>query len=574
MIKNYINLIKMYFSLGANNKLMLAKLFIYALLRNLSYLVLPWITSIIVDQATNGEYQTMIKTIMYFFVAGLCYTFFYHQYICANTNNTCYVHNKLQELILEKVTTYDADFTRHISVPYIINTGFTDVGNINQVPVCLFDIIVETITIIIEIVILMTINIYVGLGTIVLMVITGYLFANNMYKRDKCIGSQRKQQDNVSGLFGQIVDGKKEVNSFELKEGLKDYLEGYKKLWKKYYTRRRHYTDNSFVLVPMISDAGKALIYGVMIYLILKGEYSIATLVLIIGYYSNISAVFSKLEAQVDLISQNKTRVERVYDVLNYKTKNMMEFGTVDNDSIDGSVEFKNVSFTYDRKIQTMKNVSFKIKPRSFTAIVGKSGSGKSTIFRLLLRLYKANKGEILVDDVNIYDYTKEVYSSNVSIVTQKPFIFDMSIRENLNLVDNNHEKQIEACKRVGIHDYIESLPDGYDTKLVSDAQNLSSGQKQLLSLARTLLSKSEVLLFDEVTSSLDLTTSTEIMDIMHDLKKDHTILMITHKPQLMKMADDILVIDHGKIVGRGPHKKLVKENKYYQVLQKLDEDE
>lgn len=573
MIKNYINLIKMYFSLGANNKLMLAKLFIYALLRNLSYLVLPWITSIIVDQATNGEYHTMIKTIMYFFVAGLCYTFFYHQYICANTNNTCYVHNKLQELIMEKVTTYDADFTRHISVPYIINTGFTDVGNINQVPVCLFDIIVETVTIIIEIVILMTINIYVGLGTIVLMVITGYLFANNMYKRDKCIGSQRKQQDNVSGLFGQIVDGKKEVNSFELKEGLKEYLEGYKKLWKKYYTRRRHYTDNSFVLVPMISDAGKALIYGIMIYLIIKGQYSVASLVLIIGYYSNISTVFAKLADQVDLISQNKTRIERVYDVLNYKTKNMMEFGTVDNDTIDGSVEFKNVSFTYDRKIQTMKNVSFKIKPRSFTAIVGKSGSGKSTIFRLLLRLYKANKGEILVDDVNIYDYTKEVYSSNVSIVTQKPFIFDMSIRENLNLVDNNHEKQIEACKRVGIHDYIESLPDGYDTKLVSDAQDLSSGQKQLLSLARTLLSKSEVLLFDEVTSSLDLTTSTEIMEIMHDLKKDHTILMITHKPQLMKMADDILVIDHGKIVGRGPHKKLIKENKYYQVLQKLEEE-
>ena len=246
----------------------------------------------------------------------------------------------------------------------------------------------------------------------------------------------------------------------------------------------------------------------------------------------------------------------------------MLEFGDNDNDFIRGKIEFKNVSFIYE-KMTVMKNVSFKIKPNSFTAIVGKSGSGKSTIFRLLLRLYKANSGSILLDDESIYDYTKEVYSSNVSIVTQKPFIFDMSIRENLNLVDSNHEHQIEACKRAGIHDYIMSLKDGYNTKLVRDAENISSGQKQLIALARTLLSKSEVLLFDEVTSSLDMNTSKQVMKILKDLKKDHTILMITHKPTLMKMADEIIVISNGKLVGKGTHKDLIENNDYYKVLQK-----
>ena len=246
----------------------------------------------------------------------------------------------------------------------------------------------------------------------------------------------------------------------------------------------------------------------------------------------------------------------------------MLDFGLNDNDFIKGKIEFKGVSFTYEKQ-EVMKNVSFEIKPQSFTAIVGKSGSGKSTIFRLLLRLYKANKGEILLDNVSIYDYTKEIYSSNVSIVTQKPFIFDMSIRENLNLVDSNHERQIEACKRVGIHDYIMSLKDGYNTKLISDAENISTGQKQLIALARTLLSKSEVLLFDEVTSSLDINTSKQVMKILKDLKKDHTIIIITHKPALMKLADEIIVIDHGKLVGKGTHKELMKNNEYYQILQK-----
>ena len=246
----------------------------------------------------------------------------------------------------------------------------------------------------------------------------------------------------------------------------------------------------------------------------------------------------------------------------------MLDFGDNNNDDISGKIVFKNVSFTYDRQ-QVMKNVSFEIKPNSFVAIVGKSGSGKSTIFRLLLRLYKANKGHILLDNENIYDYTKEVYSSNVAIVTQKPFIFDMSIRENLSLVDSNRENQIEACKRAGIHDYITSLKDGYNTKLIGDAENISSGQKQLIALARTLLSKSEVLLFDEVTSSLDMNTSKQIINILKDLKKDHTILMITHKPQLMKMADEIIVIDNGRLVGQGNHKELIENNKYYQILQK-----
>lgn len=175
----------------------------------------------------------------------------------------------------------------------------------------------------------------------------------------------------------------------------------------------------------------------------------------------------------------------------------------------------------------------------------------------------------MLLDGISIYDYNKDVYASNVSIVTQKPFIFEMSIRENLSLVDSNFENQVKACKKVGIHDYIMSLKDGYNTKLIANGDNISTGQKQLLSLARTLLSKSEVLLFDEVTSSLDLQTSKQVMKILKSLKKEHTILMITHKPMLMKLADDIIVIDNGEMVGRGSHKELIKNNKYYKTLQK-----
>ena len=144
-----------------------------------------------------------------------------------------------------------------------------------------------------------------------------------------------------------------------------------------------------------------------------------------------------------------------------------------------------------------------------------------------------------------------------------------MSIKENLSLVDSNINNQIEACKLVGVHETIMNLPDGYNTKLIANADNISVGEKQLLALARTLLSKSEVLLFDEVTSSLDLDTSKKIIKILDKLKKNHTIIMITHKPALMKSADEILIINHGKIIGKGSHKTLIKNNEYYKNLQK-----
>lgn len=568
MIKRYYLIAKKFFSLGANNKKLLFHLFFSAFLRSISLLLIPFAASKIVEYATISDFKTTIIWIILFLVSSLIYVLLHHYNFVAYKNNSIFTHNKLQQLILNKVTTYDENFSKEISTPYIVNTAFNDVGKVMQIPDQTFDAIAEMISIIIALGILIKVSVFIGISALILNLISLYALAKNMEKKEYYLAGQRKHQDSISGLMGQVLDGNKEIKSFNMKDDISNYLENYKKQWRKDYFKKRKYNDNVYVLVPMILGFGKILIYLISIYLILNNKYDVAMLILIIGYYENIQAEFSKFFDKLNNISANTTRVDRVHKVLNYKTKNMLDFGENNNDNIKGKIEFKDVSFTYDRQ-EVMKNVSFEIQPKSFTAIVGKSGSGKSTIFRLLLRLYKTNKGQILLDDENIYEYSKEVYSSNVAIVTQKPFIFDMSIRENLSLVDSNHEHQIAACKRAGIHDYIMSLKNGYNTKLVSDAENISSGQKQLIALARTLLSKSEVLLFDEVTSALDMNTSKQIINILKDLKQDHTILMITHKPQLMKMADEIIVIDKGKLVGKGKHKELIENNKYYQILQK-----
>lgn len=173
-----------------------------------------------------------------------------------------------------------------------------------------------------------------------------------------------------------------------------------------------------------------------------------------------------------------------------------------------------------------------------------------------------------MIDNENIYNYSKEVYSKNVVGVNQSPFIFNMSIKNNLSLIDPNVNHQIEACKRVGIHDYIMTLPKGYNTILTEDATNFSGGQRQLLAIARTLLSKAEILVFDEVTSSLDTILVEKIKEIFENLKLDHTIIIITHKKDVMAMADKIVVLNKGKIVGQGTHESLMKDNPYYIDIQ------
>ena len=206
-------------------------------------------------------------------------------------------------------------------------------------------------------------------------------------------------------------------------------------------------------------------------------------------------------------------------------------------------------------------------EPNKLTTIVGKTGSGKTTLFNLLLRLYKVDKGKILIDDLDIYEYAKDVYNTNISIVNQKTFIFNMSIRENLSLIDSNKKRQIDACKRVGIHDFIMSLPDGYNTVLKEDATNISGGQKQLLSLARALLTTSEIILLDEVTSSLDSNTTKKITTLLNDLKTDHTIISITHNKELMKISDNLIVMNEGIIECIGKHENLLVNNEIYKKL-------
>ena len=569
MFKDNINIIKDYFKLVKGSKKWLTLLFLGCIIQNLSTLLKPVFAANIIYEVTNNNPDGAFYNILFLAITYIVHNLFCYLRYIGYSNNFVYSYKSLREKIIDKIFTYDMEYSDKISKGTILNTVGTDVGHLCEMVDNICDIIIVFIKVIIMIFIFLKANIFIGLFVLVLEFIYLKAFDYCNINSTKYLRGQQKYADKLTNNLNQILNGLPEIKTFNIYDKMKNNFYVIANKWADKYMSKRKYYNIRLGFLPFIIYFGKIVLYMILVSLVFNGEFKINTLIMLITYYENI---MSNTKDLMGCSRQNRewsVSILRINNLLSYSSKDQVLFGMNENDYINGLVEFKNVSFSYKTKNKgNIKNISFTAEPNNITALVGHSGSGKTTIINLLLRKYKLDKGKILIDKEDIYDYTEKAYSTNVVGVNQSPFIFNMSIKNNLSLIDPNEEHQIQACKRVGIHDYIMSLPKGYNTILSENATNFSGGQKQLLAIARTLLSKSEVLIFDEVTSSLDPKLVDKIKEIFENLKLDHTIIIITHKKDVMKIADKIIVLDKGKIVGEGTHKELMKDIEYYIDLQ------
>lgn len=569
MIKDNIKIIQDYFKLVKGSKKWMFFLFLGSIMGHLSSLFMPVFSANIIYEVTNGNVSDTYINIGLLALTYILYNLFWYLYYVSYSHNFEYSYKKLREKIVDKVFTYDTEFSDKISKGTILNTINTDTGNLSEMIDNVSEIIVGFLKVIIMIFIFLKTNFIIGIIVLLLefLYLKSYDYLNIM--STKYLRGQQKYRDKLTDNLSQILNGLGEIKVFNIYDKIKNNFYIIANKWSDQYMSKRKYVNIRAGFVPFIIHFGKIALYLILVYFVLIGKYEVNMLVLLITYFENVMSNTRELMSCSRQIREWSISITRINNILNYSSKQQITFGLNDNDYILGLVEFKNVNFSYKSKNKgNLENINFVAEPNKITALVGHSGSGKTTITNLILRKYKADSGEILIDNENIYEYSKDVYSTNVVGVNQSPFIFNMSIKKNLSLIDSNVEHQIEACKRVGIHDYIMSLPKGYNTILTENATNFSGGQKQLLAIARTLLSKAEILIFDEVTSSLDTLLVEKIKDIFENLKLDHTIIIITHKKDVMKIADKIIVLNKGKIVGQGTHSELMKDNPYYIDLQ------
>lgn len=310
-------------------------------------------------------------------------------------------------------------------------------------------------------------------------------------------------------------------------------------------------------------------------YLFIKGHIVYSVLMMVHTYIWRIDEVAETLSSFGVNYNKVKVSLSRIDEVVNNKIFKDEIYGDINLNNPKGNVTFKNVSFKYTKKENlTLDNLSLNIKTNQKTAIVGRSGNGKTTIFNLLLRYFDVTNGEVLIDGVDIKDLTEESLRKTISCVRQNPFLFNMSIFENFKIVkpDITLKEVKEVCKRAYIDEYIESLPKKYNTIIGEGGINLSGGQKQRLAIARTLLLNTKIILFDEATSALDNESQKYIKMTIDDLTKDHTIIIIAHRLSTIIDADEILVIENGKLESKGTHKELLKKSKVYKGLYENEE--
>lgn len=379
----------------------------------------------------------------------------------------------------------------------------------------------------------------------------------------------RKQRDKTTGLSTELIRGVRDIKMLNAKQSFIDNLEkNIDDLTQKQFKMRNVEMDFN-CLIGIIQSVFEFLIVIILIYLIKYNMLLIANAIVLFSYRNRL--LTNLIEKTGDLLTELKSfniSSNRVFSILENKEFKKEKFGKEHLNRINGNFEFENVSFGYNEK-EVLKNISFKVKANETVAFVGKSGSGKTTIFSLLCKLYNINSGKIKIDGKNIDDLDEESIRNNITIISQNPYIFNMSIKDNLKLVKENvsDEEIKKACKLACLDDYIENLPEKYDTVVGEGGVMLSGGQRQRLAIARAFIQKTEIILFDEATSALDNETQAKIQQAINNLKETYTILIIAHRLSTIINSDRILVIDNGKIVGEGKHDELLKSNEIYKKL-------
>jgi len=318
------------------------------------------------------------------------------------------------------------------------------------------------------------------------------------------------------------------------------------------------------------------LFFVLAIVLLRHNLATIPIVVVVFNYRNDIIGLVNYSIWVIDYGEQFNLAADRVYEVIDNKVFDKEKFGDIGLDHLEGKIEFDQVSFSYDRdgrKRPVLNGISFTVHPNERVAFVGRSGAGKTTIFSLITRLYHADSGTIKLDGYDIESLTRDSIRNNMSIITQSPYIFNFSIKDNLLIAKPGASmREIRSvCQAACIDDYIMSLPEGYETMLGEGGVILSGGQRQRLAIARALLKRTEVILFDEATSALDNETQEQIQRAIGNLQGEYTILIVAHRLSTVIDSDRIFVVDKGKIVASGTHQDLLRSCQFYHDLYRKD---
>jgi ABC-type multidrug transport system fused ATPase/permease subunit len=566
--------IKFILKFAAPHKWKFATMQLCMILTSITLVILPYIIGWLIDEVIYS--QNMSRFIFIVCVYGIVYTFnqamFTVQNIMAKILSTAFLFDIRAEVYSRILKFKGKDLTNLYSGDVISRLGY-DVDQImNMIYMNLFGLVSNILELCIAFAFIFHADKWLGFFTMFITPIIIYI-SRFFYRKAKAKNSHLiKEKGLFSSWTFEILGGMQEIKLLHAsKQIISEFLQQSIKL-----ARLNIDLNKMEVLADRInagiSLAAQMCLFTIATFLVINKHLTIGAVTACFTYYTSCISLFNSINSKILGLSSNMVSCERIMELFESELEEQaapQDISEKNHNGIEGSIEFKNVSFYYNKEQSVFKNISFCINPFDKIAIVGRSGVGKSTLVNLLCRIYDVSSGNIFIDDKNIMDYDVKYLREQVGMVHQNSIIFNGSIRFNLLFThDKTQDQKIwKALKMVDMYEFVNELEDGLDTIVGAGKISFSGGQKQRIAIARTFVKDPPIMIFDESTSSLDSESEMTIQNSWELLEKNHTLLIIAHRLSTIIDADKILVFEDGKVAGFGKHEELLHTCRTYKTL-------
>ena len=430
----------------------------------------------------------------------------------------------------------------------------------------------EPLTIIFTLIVMFTISPQLTLFVTLFIPISGFIISIIGKKLRKDSKEVQQQQSNFLSIIDETISGQKVIKSFLSENFFHNKFKSINNLLYRFSNK----VINRKNLAGPFSEFMGILVIGVLLWfggkmVLISETISGTTFIVFMGLAYNILTPAKNLSKSFYSIKKGNAAAERVFEIIEYNKNKYDENRTLDFKKFKKNITFNNVEFSFG-EVKILDKISFTINKGESVALVGSSGSGKTTIANLLNGFFGPTSGNILIDDISISNITKESLYRNISIVTQESILFNDTILNNIRIgnLEASKEDIIEASKEANAHEFIQEQLNSYDTTIGDFGNNLSGGQKQRLTIARAILKSPSILILDEATSSLDSESEKKIQNAIDKLMHGKTSLIIAHKFSTIKKCDKIILIDKGRIIAQGTHQELINSNSSYKNMNEL----
>lgn len=532
------------------------------------YLVQYTIDEFILKNNANG--LLMMVGVLFIALAIQTIVQYYHTVITNWLGQSAILD--LRKLIFDHLISLRLKFFDNTPIGTLVTRAVSDLETIADV---FSEGLIVIIGDILQIVVIVGVMLYIdweltliSLTTIPFLLIATYIFKE---KTKKAFQDVRTEVAKLNTFLQEHITGMRIIQIFVREEAEFNKFKDINRRHRKAHIKSVWYYSIFFPVVELMSATSIGILVWYGSKQVIDNQISLGIIISFIMYLNMLFRPIRELADKFNTLQMGMVSSERIFQLLDTQEQTVNK-GELKPQILKAEVEFKNVSFAYNEDQPVLKNISFKIESGKTLALVGATGAGKSSIINLLNRFYEINKGEILLDGVDVRDYELSFLRSQIATVLQDVFLFSDTIEENIRLKNKSisTEEIIQAAKEVGAHDFIMRLPDGYQYNVMERGATLSVGQAQLISFIRALVYNPKILVLDEATSSVDTETEELIQSAIQKLMKGRTSIVIAHRLSTIQNADEIIVLDKGEIIEQGTHQELLKLNGAYKKLYDL----